>query len=88
MAVGQNPWCHFGVGAPPFLEPISVGIAMFTGGTIWILTHGKIHVMPRFLHRIPWQLLLPSRRFVPRRFPATSTRRRIAYSTPASRPST
>ena len=32
---------HFGVfGAPPVLEPILVGIGMFTGGTIWILTHG------------------------------------------------
>ena len=24
---------HFGVGAPPILEPIVVGIGMFTGGT-------------------------------------------------------
>ena len=24
---------HFGVGAPPILEPILVGIGMFTGGT-------------------------------------------------------
>ena len=40
MAVGQNQWYHFGVGAPPILEPILVGIGMFTGGTIWILTHG------------------------------------------------
>ena len=39
MAVGPNRWYHFGVGAPPILEPI-VGIGMFTGGTIWILTHG------------------------------------------------
>ena len=27
MAVGQNQWYHFGVGAPPIL----VGIGMFTG---------------------------------------------------------
>ena len=33
MAVRQNPWYHFGVGAPPILEPILVGIGMFTGGT-------------------------------------------------------
>ena len=33
MAVGQNQWYHFGVGAPPILEPFSVGIGMFTGGT-------------------------------------------------------
>ena len=32
MAVGQNQY-HFGVGAPPILEPILVGIGMFTGGT-------------------------------------------------------
>ena len=29
MAVGQNQWYHFGVGAPPILEPIGI----FTGGT-------------------------------------------------------
>ena len=39
VAVGQNQRYHFGVGAPPILEPILVGIGMFTGGTIWILTH-------------------------------------------------
>ena len=33
MAVGQNQWYHVGVGAPPILEPILVGIGMFTGGT-------------------------------------------------------
>ena len=36
MAVGQNQ------GAPPILEPILVGIGMFTGGRIWILTHGQM----------------------------------------------
>ena len=38
----QNPWYHLGIGAPPILEPISVGIGMFTGGTIWVLTHGHL----------------------------------------------
>ena len=33
MAVGQNQWYRFGVGAPPILEPILVGIGMVTGGT-------------------------------------------------------
>ena len=33
---------HFGLGAPPILEPILVGIGMFTGGTIWLLTHGHV----------------------------------------------
>ena len=32
---------NFGVDAPPILEPILVGIGMFTGGTIWIWTHGQ-----------------------------------------------
>ena len=31
---------HFGVGAPPILEPILVGIGMFTGGTIWVAVVG------------------------------------------------
>ena len=29
--LGQNQWYHFGVGAPPILEPILAGIGMFTG---------------------------------------------------------
>ena len=33
VAVGQNQSDHIGVGAPPILEPILVGIGMFTGGT-------------------------------------------------------
>ena len=41
MAVGQNKWYHFGVGAPPILEPVLVGIGMFTGSTIWILPIAK-----------------------------------------------
>ena len=36
--MGQNQWYHFGVGAPPILS-ILVGIGMFIGSTIWILTH-------------------------------------------------
>ena len=40
-AVGPNQWYHVGVGAPPILEPILVRVGMFTGGTIWILTHGQ-----------------------------------------------
>ena len=32
---------HFGVGAPPILEPILVGIGMFAGG-YEILTHGHM----------------------------------------------
>ena len=38
LAVGQIQWYHFGIGAPPMSEPILVGIGMFTGGTIWVLT--------------------------------------------------
>ena len=30
------------VTSPPMLEPILVEIGLFTGGTIWILTHGRI----------------------------------------------
>ena len=37
----QYQWYHFGVGETPILEPILVGIGMFTGGTIWILPHGQ-----------------------------------------------
>ena len=47
MAVGH----HFGVGAPPILESILVGIGMFTGGTIWILTHG--HIVSLFFFGLP-----------------------------------
>ena len=39
--VKTNGIPFWGIGAPPILEPISVGIGMFTGGTIWILTHGQ-----------------------------------------------
>ena len=38
----QHQWYHFGVGAPPILEPMLVGIGMFTGGTIWVLSHSHI----------------------------------------------
>ena len=34
---------HFGAGAPPVLEPILLGIGMFTEGTIWILTRGQFY---------------------------------------------
>ena len=33
VAVGQNQWYYFGVGAPPILVNILVGIGVFTGGT-------------------------------------------------------
>ena len=59
MAVGQNQWYHFGVGAPPILEPILVGIGMFTGGTIWILTHGQIGLEPTAGHCLRHASLLP-----------------------------
>ena len=38
----QNQRYHVGIGAPPILEPILVGMGMFTGGTIWVLTHGQM----------------------------------------------
>ena len=41
MAVCQNQWHHFGIGARPSAVYL-VGIGMFTGGTIWLLTHGHI----------------------------------------------
>ena len=43
---GQNrfgiPFWGFSVNSPPILEPILVGIGMFTGVTIWILAHGHL----------------------------------------------
>ena len=33
VAVGQNQWYHFGVGAPPILIYVSGDWGMFTGGT-------------------------------------------------------
>ena len=42
MAVGQNQWYYFGVGAPPILVYFSGGLGCSLGGTIWILTHGHI----------------------------------------------
>ena len=40
---------HFGwqVNSPPILGPNLVGIGMFTGGTIWILTHGQVFIGSR-----------------------------------------
>ena len=48
---GQN---RFGIPlwgfcAPPILEPSLVRIGMFTGGTIWILTHGHASFTAREL---------------------------------------
>ena len=50
------------VNSPPSLEPILVGIGMFTGGTIWILTHvgrrpgrSKSHC-PEGMHRMDFDL--------------------------------
>ena len=40
MAVGQNQWYHFGVG--DFRTYFSGWIAMFTGGTIRLLTYGHV----------------------------------------------
>ena len=31
-----------GIGAPPILARTLVGIGMFTGGAIWVLTHGYL----------------------------------------------
>ena len=43
MVRGNNGNCIFvGVGAPPILVYFSGWIGMFTGGTIWVLTHGPI----------------------------------------------
>ena len=40
MALGQNQWYHFGVDAPPILEPLLVvGLECSLGGTIRLLTH-------------------------------------------------
>ena len=33
LAVGPNQWYRFGIGAPPSLVYILVGIGMFTAGT-------------------------------------------------------
>ena len=39
--------------SPPILEPILVGIGMFTGGMIWILTHGHLGNPMNFSWTIP-----------------------------------
>ena len=44
-AMVQNQWYHFGIGAPPILEPMLVGIGMFTDG-IGVLTHGHLAGLP------------------------------------------
>ena len=44
---GSKPMgSHFGVGAPPILVPILVGIGMFTGVTIFLLIHGHTTEFP------------------------------------------
>ena len=45
MAVGQNQWYHFGVGAPPILEPIFSGDWDVHWGVTRLLTHGHIMLM-------------------------------------------
>ena len=47
QAIWSKPFwlipCWLGlVNSPPSLEPILVEIGMFTGGTIWVLTHGHL----------------------------------------------
>ena len=43
IAVGQHQWYHFGVGAPPILEPTLVGMG--------VLTHSHILVLGGLLQR-------------------------------------
>ena len=38
----SNEWYHLGVGVPPIFVYFSGWIGMFTGGTIWLLTHGHL----------------------------------------------
>ena len=47
--------CHFGVGAPPILEPILVGIGMFTGNTIWICPMTILWMDEIMHHFKPWE---------------------------------
>ena len=43
LSVGQNQWYDFGVGEfTTHFGLFLVGIGMFTGGTIWMLTHGHL----------------------------------------------
>ena len=46
--------------SPPILEPILVGIGMFTAGTIWILTHCQMGMGQSFNHQGPQVLVLGS----------------------------
>ena len=57
---------HFGVAAPPILEPILVGIGM-TGATIWTLTHGHLNVRQQWGPFLVSPLGGTSRRHIPRR---------------------
>ena len=38
----QNQWLNFGIGAPPILEPILVGIGTFTGGMVFFLIYSHV----------------------------------------------
>ena len=46
---GSKPMgSHFWIGAPPFFRTYFSGwIGKFTGGTIWVLTHGHVFYMSR-----------------------------------------
>ena len=59
--MGQNQWYYFGVGAPPIVEPILVGIEMFTGGTIWILTHGHLSAVYQWYCKVQGVLRVPAK---------------------------
>ena len=45
MAMVQNQWYHFGIGAPPILIYLS-GDWDVHRGSLWVLTHGN-HMFPR-----------------------------------------
>ena len=42
LVVGLGLFWGWGIGAPPILGSFSGWIGMFTGGTIWLLTHGQL----------------------------------------------
>ena len=56
MAVGQNQWYHFGVGAPPILVYFSGDWDVHWGYGIWTHGHMHYHVESTFLYimYIPW----------------------------------
>ena len=51
----QNQWYHFGVGefTTHFRTYFSGWIGMFTGGTIWVLTHGHMNFFRQVIARAP-----------------------------------